>query len=113
MQLFQIISSLIVFSIVAGLAFLYARRLGNLVSYSSRVNIEIHGTKYRSVTQLYADIGFLNALFSGIALEGATDQTQKKILHSLRKLPLTQLSLWLVLFFSFLLVSFVRIAQGF
>lgn len=47
------------------LAFLYARKLGAVWSYSQKNDLPIFGQRYKSILTLSADGYFLNELFAG------------------------------------------------
>ncbi len=66
--------------------FVLARALGNACARANDAKLQINGAIYRNVSHLYADIGFMNALWNGKAL-GASDsdaelQTYLRRAHS-------------------------------
>ena len=94
------------FAVIAVLVFLYARRLGALLSYCQRNDLPIFGQRYRSILTLSADGYFLNELFSGKQIRDVDDQELRDRLRVARNLLRLQVGLGLLVFFSALALGF-------
>lgn len=76
----------------------YTRRLNEIVTYSNERNLKVFGHSYKSVSFLYADISFLNELFSGEKIENCDDIELRRKLASTRRLFMIQLAICCVIF---------------
>jgi len=92
--------------IIIVLLFLYARKLGAILSYSQSHDLPIFGQRYRSVLTLSADGYFLNELFSGKQIGDIDDSGLRDRLRIARKLLRLQIGLGLLVFFSVLAIAF-------
>ena len=103
--LFTIYVVLVIVAIA--LVWVQARAMGKAFAHAQEAELKIFGSNYRSLTHLYADIGFMNALWSGKAISNSDPELQvhlKRARFGLR----WSVAVGLLMFFGMLALGFTN-----
>ena len=96
------------FIVLIPMLLIYIRTFSEIVSYSNSKNMEVLGNRYENVYKLYADVGFLNELWTGANILEVKDNTMKVLLSKARGLLLAQLGLGFAMFILILLNGIIQ-----